>query len=207
MCYLVERFGFMPNGSRWEYLSRSQPPFLSHMTRDVFAVTGDKEWLAAKYVSLEKEYEFWQTKKMSPTGLNGYINYQVHEPALEGACQYFKKRTGYEPEGKMTRQVQEEVFFATLSVCESGWDCTSRFLEDGHHYDAIDLNALLYGMEENMQYFSYQNLREQEFVHIKEKACCQIRELQDSHIMDYPTSIHPNYLITGLGFAKLSFFS
>lgn len=154
MCYLVERFGFMPNGSRWEYLSRSQPPFLSHMTRDVFMVTGDKEWLSEKYKSLEKEYEYWQTKKVTPTGLNGYINYAVHEPALEGACQYFKKRTGYEPKGEVTRAVQEEVFFATLSVCESGWDCTSRFLEEGHHYDAVDLNALLYGMEDNMQYFS-----------------------------------------------------
>lgn len=154
MCYLVERFGFMPNGSRWEYLSRSQPPFLSHMTRDVFMVTGDKEWLLEKYKSLEKEYEYWQTKKVTPTGLNGYINYAVHEPALEGACQYFKKRTGYEPKGEVTRAVQEEVFFATLSVCESGWDCTSRFLEEGHHYDAVDLNALLYGMEDNMQYFS-----------------------------------------------------
>lgn len=154
MCYLVDRFGFMPNGSRWEYLSRSQPPFLSNMVKDVFAVTKDKEWLAAKYISLEKEYAFWQTKKMSPTGLNGYINYGVHEPALEGACQYFTKRTGYVPKGEITRKVQEEVFFATLSVCESGWDCTSRFLEDGHHYDAIDLNALLYGMEEHMQYFS-----------------------------------------------------
>lgn len=154
MCYLVNRFGFMPNGSRWEYLSRSQPPFLSQMARDVFAVTGDKEWLAEKYSSLEKEYEFWQGKKASPTGLNGYINYDVYEEAIDGACQYFKKRTGYEPEGEITREVQEEVFFATLSVCESGWDCTSRFLEDGHHYDAVDLNALLYGMEENMQYFS-----------------------------------------------------
>ena len=154
MCYLVERFGFMPNGSRWEYLTRSQPPFLSHMTKDVFTVTGDQAWLAEKYVSLEKEYEYWQTKKMSPTGLNGYINYTVHEPALEGAYQYFKGRTGYEVPGEVTREVQEEVFFATLSVCESGWDCTSRFLEDGHHYDAVDLNALLYGMEDNMQYFS-----------------------------------------------------
>ena len=154
MCYLVDRFGFMPNGSRWEYLSRSQPPFLSHMTKDVFVVTGDQEWLAEKYVSLEKEYVYWQTKKVSPTGLNGYINYSVYEPALEGAYQYFKKRTGYEVQGEVTREIQEDVFFATLAVCESGWDCTSRFLEDGHHYDAIDLNALLYGMEDNMQFFS-----------------------------------------------------
>jgi len=154
MCYLINRFGFMPNGSRWEYLSRSQPPFLSQMTREVFEVTNDKEWLAEKYISLEKEYTFWQTKKLTPTGLNGYINYDVYEQAIEGACQYFKKRTGYEPKGEITRTVQEEVFFATLSVCESGWDCTSRFLEDGHHYDAVDLNALLYGMEDNMQYFS-----------------------------------------------------
>ena len=30
MCYLINKFGFVPNGNRTYYLSRSQPPFLSH---------------------------------------------------------------------------------------------------------------------------------------------------------------------------------
>ena len=45
MLWMVEKFGHMPNGNRTYYLNRSQPPFLSKMVRDVFTVTGDKEWL------------------------------------------------------------------------------------------------------------------------------------------------------------------
>lgn len=59
MLYLVERYGFMPNGNRTEYLTRSQPPFLSFMVRDVFEYYKDMEWLAEAYDILEKEYTFW----------------------------------------------------------------------------------------------------------------------------------------------------
>ena len=50
--------------------------------------------------------------------------------------------------------MQKEIYLATVSVCESGWDCSSRFKEYGHFYNAIDLNSLIYGIEENMRYFS-----------------------------------------------------
>ena len=41
----VERYGFMPNGSRRYYLNRSQPPFLTLMVDAVFQVTNDQDWL------------------------------------------------------------------------------------------------------------------------------------------------------------------
>lgn len=34
MLFLIEKYGFMPNGNRTFYLNRSQPPFLSKMVRD-----------------------------------------------------------------------------------------------------------------------------------------------------------------------------
>ena len=43
MCYLINRYGFMLNGNRTDYLCNSQPPFLSLMVRDVYDVTEDKE--------------------------------------------------------------------------------------------------------------------------------------------------------------------
>ena len=33
MFYLVNKYGFMPNGNRTYYLNRSQPPFLSEMVK------------------------------------------------------------------------------------------------------------------------------------------------------------------------------
>lgn len=40
MLYLVDRYGYMPNGSRTWYLNRSQPPFLCMMVDRVFEQTG-----------------------------------------------------------------------------------------------------------------------------------------------------------------------
>ena len=70
MFFLIERFGYMPNGSNLGLVTRSQPPFLSLMVRDVYDVHKDKVWLASTYSVLEKEYKFWNTKRMTPCGLN-----------------------------------------------------------------------------------------------------------------------------------------
>ena len=36
---LINRFGFVPNGNRVYYLTRSQPPFLTLMANEVFQST------------------------------------------------------------------------------------------------------------------------------------------------------------------------
>ncbi len=153
MLYLVERYGFMPNGSRTFFLNRSQPPYLSIMVKDLFEVTGDKQWLAKAYETLKKEYDFWQTKRIFENGLNGYTNYETDILDDDFAPQ-FLRRTGYKVEGEMTDEIKEEISQAFSSVCESGWDCNSRVLGDGHRYNSIDLNSLLYALEENMEYFA-----------------------------------------------------
>ena len=55
MLYLVDRYGYMPNGNRTFYLTRSQPPYLSMMVRDVYDHFQDKSWLESAYKTLEKE--------------------------------------------------------------------------------------------------------------------------------------------------------
>lgn len=154
MFYLIEKYGFMPNGSRTFYLNRSQPPFLSQMVRDLFEKTQDKEWLKHAYCVLNKEYSFWQTKRIASNGLNGYTGYEVWEDIFESNYKYFVKRTGYTPDCEVDYELRKKIYFATVSVCESGWDCNSRVKADGHCYNMIDLNSLLYAMEENMRYFS-----------------------------------------------------
>ena len=71
---LIERFGFMPNASNSDILNRSQPPYASMMVREVYEKTGDKEWLAKACKTLEKEYDFWMTKRITSSGLNHYSN-------------------------------------------------------------------------------------------------------------------------------------
>ena len=72
MLYLVDRYGYMPNGSRTWYLNRSQPPFLCMMVDRIFEQTEDTNWLAGAFTTLQKEYDFWMTQRITPVGLNRY---------------------------------------------------------------------------------------------------------------------------------------
>ncbi|MBQ7044930.1 MAG: alpha,alpha-trehalase [Clostridia bacterium] len=153
MLYLVNKYGFMPNGNRTGYLDRSQPPFLSFMVKDVFAATSDLEWLESAYNTLKIEYDFWQTKKILENGLNAYTNYKIDYDDLDFQVSYAQTRMGYRP-AELTPQIKEQIYQAIKSFCESGWDCNSRFMEKPHEFSAIDLNCLLYGMENNMLFFS-----------------------------------------------------
>ena len=151
--FLVDRYGFMPNANLFSFLDRSQPPFLSQMVRDVFEATNDLQWLRNAYGILKKEYAFWQGKRCLPNGLNGYTGYQIDPDRLDLIANYGLTRLGYKPE-VMDEDTKKTVYLALKSFCESGWDCNSRFLEKPHEFNPVDLNSLLYTMEEGMLYFS-----------------------------------------------------
>lgn len=62
--YLVDNFGFIPNGGRIYYTDRSQPPLLCKMLEDYIKATHDIEFLFAAVPTLEKEYFFWVNERM-----------------------------------------------------------------------------------------------------------------------------------------------
>lgn len=151
MAYMIEKFGKMPNGTRLYYLNHSQPPFFSKMVREIFDITHDAEWLEKIYPSIEKEYHFWQRNRMTPSGLNRYY---CDDESL------FNKSTANDlisrcqltmPE---TEEEIKEYAKSFMSFAESGWDCNSRFGIRAHKFNPVCLNALLYGMENNLMYFS-----------------------------------------------------
>jgi alpha,alpha-trehalase len=56
--YLIDQIGFIPNGNRSYYLSRSQPPFFSLMIELLAELRGEK--IYRQYLpELLKEYNFW----------------------------------------------------------------------------------------------------------------------------------------------------
>lgn len=63
--FLLDRYGFVPNGNRTYYLKNSQPPFLSRMVADVAAVTKDANWMKRAVKYLIREHAFWMKKRMS----------------------------------------------------------------------------------------------------------------------------------------------
>lgn len=150
MLFLVEKYGFMPNGNRTYYLSQSQPPFLSMMVMDVYKTYGDKEWLKRAYDTLKKEYAFWMTKRMTPIGLNQFgINMEhVDDPDrhYESIC----RRIGVKVPMDDHREFAENF----LTDCESGWDFTPRLFMQQKNSAYVDLNSNLYVYEKNFAYFA-----------------------------------------------------
>lgn len=59
--YLIDSIGFIPNGNRQYYLSRSQPPYFSLIVG--VAVDGNDDKLLNYLPALQREYDFWMKGK------------------------------------------------------------------------------------------------------------------------------------------------
>lgn len=190
MLYMVEKYGFMPNGNRTYYLNRSQPPFLYLGVRDIFNETKDIIWLENAYRILCKEYEFWQTERLAPNGLNFYGNHNnISQDRVEILYNDFTKRSG----GYTTDDCAEKVKIAhtIMSFVESGWDCNSRFGFDGEFINPIDLNSLLYGFENQMADFSkiLKNGMNESWINQAEKR----KELMNKYMWNDEKSIYMDW--------------
>ncbi len=150
MLYLVNRYGFMPNGNRTYYLTHSQPPFLSCMIRDVYEYYKDGVWLYAAYHSLEKEYDFWQIKRNSDIGLNHYDSEMKDEAMYRDMADDFERRAGFMPNNVDVHILGRHY----RTTAESGWDINPRWNYDAYNFAAVDLNSLLFMLEENMSFFA-----------------------------------------------------
>lgn len=159
--YLINKYGFIPNGNRSYYLTRSQPPFFAAMVQLLTQHNSANKISDYKEV-LEKEYNFWMkgasqlnngqaanhvVKLIDGTILNRY--YDAGDQPREESY-----REDYEA-AKLTKQ-QPSVFLRNVrSAAESGWDFSSRWFADGKSYSRIittdilpvDLNTLLYNLE------------------------------------------------------------
>lgn len=153
--HMINRFGYMPNSTKAHHLGQSQPPFYYRMVADIYDVTGDILWLDSHYDSIAKEYAFWMANRLAPNGLNYYGQYEnSYEPnELERRFAYCKSRfSGFDTDDV---ELKTNAVNTVRTLCESGWDCCYRFEMDGHSYNPVDLNALLYGLEIAMCRFSH----------------------------------------------------
>ena len=141
--YLIRKIGFIPNGNRYYYEGRSQPPFFSLMT-ELVNKTGEYR------NELELEYHFWMTKRNitldDGTVLNRYYDELYDRPRIEG----------YFDDAELAHQMNDTNIYAHLrAAAESGWDFSSRWMEDEKDFSTlitanilpVDLNCLLYHLE------------------------------------------------------------
>ncbi len=161
--WLIEEFGFIPNGNRSYYLGRSQPPFFSLMVKLLADEKGED--IYAKYASaMEKEYFFWMAESETLEKDNQAVKRSVRLPGGNIMNRYYDNF--HNPRAEMYQDDVEliatkgdegrKTLLAIRSACESGWDFSSRWCANPASLESIctdeivqtDLNCLLYGLEE-----------------------------------------------------------
>ncbi len=156
--HLINTVGHIPNGNRTYYVTRSQPPFFSQMVALLAQFEGEVVYKKYK-IALRKEYEFWMEGQHAS---NTPIKHCVSTPSgimnryfdLGDTPRPESYREDYELVQKMNGGAK--MYRDLRSGAESGWDYTTRWFADGKTMETIettdiipvDLNALLYGLEE-----------------------------------------------------------
>ncbi|CAF1056103.1 unnamed protein product, partial [Adineta ricciae] len=140
--FLINRIGLIPNGNRYYYQGRSQPPFFSLMTELANQTSKYKN-------ELEREYAFWMTKRNITLDDGAVLN------------RYYDDENGPRPEAYFEDQEtakkagSTDVYVHLRAGAESGWDFSSRWMDDENNLSTIktanilpvDLNCLLYHLE------------------------------------------------------------
>lgn len=172
--YQVRHYGAVLNANRTYYLTRSQPPFLAAMVRDVFEATRDTSWLADALPALSEYYDYWtdEAHQAGDTGLSRYYGHGegpapevvAGERDEQGRTHYDRVQTYYR--NNDASFYEERLFYdaeadtltalfykADRSMRESGFDPSNRFgpFSAGIiHHAPVGLNSLLYRYERDV---------------------------------------------------------
>ena len=158
----IDTYGHIPNGARTYYLSRSQPPFFSHMVELV--ARGDGDTVYRRYLpQLRREHAYWMqgAQSLAPGQASRRVVRLADGSVLN---RYWDDRDTPRPEAwlhdmrtaaSMPDRPPTEVFRELRAGAESGWDYSSRWLADRHTLGTIrttaflpvDLNSLIHHLE------------------------------------------------------------
>lgn len=161
--YMIRKNGYIPTGNRTYFLSRSQPPFFSHMVK-LWAARKGKLMLAAYLPYMLAEYTFWMRGKRHLGKSTSAYKRVVKMPDGSILNRYFDAKHTPRPESyrvdvevarRAEGRINSQVYLDLRAACESGWDFSSRWLKDGKDLSTIhttqlvpvDLNCLLYDLE------------------------------------------------------------
>ncbi|HEY9885931.1 MAG TPA: alpha,alpha-trehalase TreF [Vampirovibrionales bacterium] len=170
--YLIDNYGFIPNGNRTYFLSRSQPPFFALMVELLAEVEKNNSVYLEFLPSLEREYAFWMRGKQNLVNSQEDASERVVK-LEEGVFlnRYWDELNTPRPEGykedlelaQHSDASSKELFRNIRAACESGWDFSSRWLEDKNELASIqttniipiDLNSLLWKLESTIARIYY----------------------------------------------------
>nr|WP_287497719.1 alpha,alpha-trehalase TreF [Pandoraea sp. CB10b_02] len=159
--FLIDTYGHIPNGTRTYYLSRSQPPVYGLMV-ELFESHGVAR--ALRYLPhLVREYQYWMEGEdaLAPGQAHAHL---VRLPDGALLNRYWDERDTPREEGYLEdvntashapKRAAGEVYRDLRAGAESGWDFSSRWLDDEKDLSSIrttailpvDLNSFLYATE------------------------------------------------------------
>ena len=160
--FLIDEIGFIPNGNRTYFCTRSQPPFFVLMVELLSEVREDPGIIHKFLPQLRGEYEFWMSgadeleadrstiaRVVKVDG--GYLNRYWDDSDAPRAESYAEDRD----HAVNSARDERELFRNIRAGCESGWDFSSRWLGETKSLESIrttdilpvDLNSLLYKLE------------------------------------------------------------
>ncbi|KAL7671094.1 hypothetical protein ACOME3_006005 [Neoechinorhynchus agilis] len=124
----IRQYGFVPNGGRIYYTTRSQPPVLTLMVDDYYGYTGNLGFVKEIIGDLENEYDFWLKNRQ--VKIEGHpsesILFQYRTNITEERPESFIEDNLTAKEAKLhMNRTKEQVFIDITSATESGWDFSS----------------------------------------------------------------------------------
>ncbi len=164
--FMLRKFGFIPTANRTYFLSRSQPPFFSHMVELLAENNGKKRTQFEYLPHLLTEYRFWMKGR---TEMRDHVEQQAYRRVVQmpnGATlnRYFDNKVTPRPESQFedietantaSGMNKDKLFLDLRAGAESGWDFSSRWFRKPDDISTIhttdilpvDLNCLLYDLE------------------------------------------------------------
>jgi len=184
--FLLNKFGYIPNGNRTYFLGRSQPPFFSCMVQLLSEEKG-KDVLVNYLPALQKEYDFWMNGNVQISDKNNFFKHVAYMPGGSILNRYWDESETPRPEAyrkeiELAKEVKNKnkLFRDLRAACESGWDFSSRWFKNKNEFSSIhttdiipvDLNCLLLNLEETIAdafHFSGDKLMVEKFKTLADK--------------------------------------
>ncbi len=161
--YMIRKVGFIPTANRTYFMTRSQPPFFSHMIRLLAKKRGRR--IQLQYLPyLLAEYRFWMKGSRELSSTKTAYRRVVRMPNGAILNRYYDNKQTPRPESyredvevaaQAPDRVASRLYLDIRAAAESGWDFSSRWLKEPHSFSTIhttdiipvDLNCLLYDLE------------------------------------------------------------
>lgn len=159
---LIDRVGFVPNGTRTYYCTRSQPPLFVLMVELLAEVKGEPSEVDRYGAPLKAEYEFWMSGADELSLEEHAVRRVVRvrgarlnrhwDDAAEPRQESYREDTEL---AEKTARDPQSLFRDLRAACESGWDFSSRWFDRSQTFASIrtteivpiDLNCVMYRIE------------------------------------------------------------